>query len=164
MESRNTENNDMSVNLDEKITVRSIAPWATGAKRILSIGDIQVQPNGVVSITRGEAIAQGQSGNRLLTGVDGVGNHATWYIDDEYTRKELGFEAADSKQRVVSDDVVKKAFEIKTEKAFERFIEENFVTKDERAYLISKIKSLKIIERSSYPRIAFCEKLSGCKL
>lgn len=155
---------ETQVKLDERVVVRSIAPWVTGAKRILTVGDIQIQPNGFTSITREEIIAQGQSGNRLLTGINGDGNHATWYIDDEYTRKELDFDTATSAQNVVSNDIVKKAFAIKTDKAFEKFITENFVTRAEKAFLLSASKSLKIIDSTPYPRIAFCEQYAGIKL
>ena len=43
-------------------------------------------------LSREEIIAQGQNGNTLLTGIDGVGSHATWYIEDDYTRNELSFD------------------------------------------------------------------------
>lgn len=155
---------EKEVKLDEKVVVRSIAPWVTGAKRILSVGDIQIQPNGTVTISREELIAQGQSGNKLLTGIDGIGSHATLYIDDEYTRKELGFETNESKQNVVSNESVKHAFELKTDKAFEKYITDNFVTRAEKAFLMSAIKTLKIDASTPYPKIAFCEKYTGNKL
>ena len=152
------------IKLDEKVVVKSIAPWITGARRILSVGDIQIQPNGTVTISREELIAQGQSGNKLLTGVDGKGSHATLYIDDEWTRKELGFETEKDKQDVVSNDTVKHAFELKTDKSFEKFITDNFITRAEKAFLMSALKLLKLDASTTYPKIAFCEQFTGNKL
>ena len=105
--------NEKEVKLDEKVVVRSIAPWVTGSRRILSVGDIQIQPNGTVTVSREELIAQAQSGNKLLTGIDGKGSHATLYIDDEWTRKELEFETDKVKQKVLNLDVIKHMFELK---------------------------------------------------
>lgn len=164
MEEKNIGNTESRVRLDEKVVVKSIAPWATGARRILTIGDIQIQPNGVGSVSREEIIAQGQSGNKLLTGIDGRGTHATWYIEDEFSREELGFDDGKKKQVVVSNDTVKKAFSIKTDKAFEKFISENFKTRAERTFLTEAIKSLKLSETAPYVRVSFCETLAGVRL
>lgn len=163
-EKKTKEVKEKEVRLDEKVVVRSIAPWATGAKRILSVGDIQIQPNGTVTISREELIAQGQSGNKLLTGVDGRGTHATLYIDDEYTRKELGFETDGVSQNVVSNETVKHAFELKSEKSFEKYVADNFVTRAEKAFLMSAIKSLKLDASTPYPKIAYCERHTGNRL
>ena len=83
------------IRLDKKVTVRSIAPWTTGASRKVSVGDITIPPLGTVLLSREEIIAQGQNGNTLITGIDGVGSHATWYIEDDYTRNELSFDLDD---------------------------------------------------------------------
>ena len=129
--------NEKEVKLDEKVVVRSIAPWVTGSRRILSVGDIQIQPNGTVTVSREELIAQAQSGNKLLTGIDGKGSHATLYIDDEWTRRELEFETDKVKQKVINLDVIKHMFELKTMSSFQKNIEENVVTRAEKVFLQS---------------------------
>ena len=66
--------------LDKKVKVRSIAPWITGAPRVTSKGDISIPANGSVLLSREEVIAQAQNGNKLLSGIDSLGSHATWYL------------------------------------------------------------------------------------
>lgn len=153
--------NEKEIKLDEKVVVRSIAPWVTGSRRILSIGDIQIQPNGTVTVSREELIAQAQSGNKLLTGIDGKGSHATLYIDDEWTRKELEFETDDEKQKVLSLDEIKRIFSLKTMNAFKKNIEENVLTRAEKVFLIETIKTQKF---NDYEKIMFCEKYTGNKI
>lgn len=89
-EVKNTEPEEL--NLEQKITIRSIAEWDTGFRRVDGAGDIQLAPNGTYRISRGEVIAQCQNGNRLLTGVDGQGSHATIIIEDDATRREVNFD------------------------------------------------------------------------
>ena len=153
--------NEKEIKLDEKVVVRSIAPWVTGSRRILSVGDIQIQPNGTVTVSREELIAQAQSGNKLLTGIDGKGSHATLYIDDEWTRKELEFETDDEKQKVLSLDEIKRIFSLKTMNAFKKNIEENVLTRAEKVFLIETIKTQKF---NDYEKIMFCEKYTGNKI
>lgn len=149
------------IRLDDKVVVKSIAPWSTGARRILSVGDIQIQPKGSVTLTREEIIAQAQSGNRLFTGIDGKGSHATLYIEDAWTRRELEFDTDSAKQKVLTEDVVKKMFELKTFSSFKKNIEENVVTRAEMVFLLDVIKNNKF---NDYEKIKFCEEYTGNKL
>ena len=149
------------IRMEDKIVITSIAPWTTGFRRILTVGDVSISPNGQVRLSREEVLAQGQSGNKLITGVDGMGSHATLYIEDEWTRKELGFDTDDNKQVVVSKKLVKEIFDKKTLPAFKKAIEENIVTRAEKFSLLNMIKVLKINE---YDKVAFCEEYCGAKL
>ena len=149
------------IRLDKKVTVRSIAPWTTGSSRKLSVGDITIPPMGTVLLTREEIIAQGQNGNTLLTGIDGVGSHATWYIEDEYTRGELSFDVEDRKQEFLTQENIKKIFDLKTKKSFEDNIKNNVVTRAEKFYLLNTIKNLKL---NNYERNAFCEDYCGRRI
>lgn len=148
------------VRLDKKITVRSIAPWNTGAARKTTPGDVGIPPKGTVLLSREEVIAQAQNGNRLLTGIDGVGSHATWYVEDLFTRNELSFDIDDKKQAFLTEDVIKKAFDLKTQKAFEDSIKKNVITRAEKAFLMNTIKSLRL---NDYQKIAFCIEYTGMK-
>lgn len=146
--------------LDKKINVRSIAPWITGAPRVTTNGDISVPPKGTVLLSREEVIAQAQNGNKLLNGTDSVGSHATWYIDDAFTRSELSFDIPDENktQIFLTKDIVKDIFAIKSQKDFEAEIEERVVTRAEKAYLIECIKELNF---NDYRKIDFCVKYTG---
>ena len=75
------------LSMETKITVRSLANWTTGFQRIESTGDVTITPNGTTRLSRGEVISQVQNGNMLFTGIDGVGSHATLYIEDADTRR-----------------------------------------------------------------------------
>ena len=149
------------IRMEDKITVTSIAPWATGFRRILTVGDVSIAPNGTIRLSREEVLAQGQSNNKLLTGIDGMGSHATLYIEDEWTRKELGFDTDDKKQTVINKKLVKDMFDKKTLPAFKKAVEETIVTRAEKFSLLSIIKTLKINE---YDKIAFCEEYCGARV
>lgn len=155
------EKNDEEIRLDKKVTVRSIAPWITGSTRKTSIGDITIPALGTVLLSREEIIAQGQNGNTLITGIDGVGSHATWYIEDEYTRRELSFDIDDKKQDFLMQDTIQKIFELKTQKSFEDNIQKCVVTRAEKFYLLHTIKNLKL---NDYAKNAFCEDYCGCRI
>ena len=149
------------IRMEDKITLTSIAPWHTGFARILTVGDVAIAPHGVVRLSREEVLAQGQSGNKLIAGIDGMGTHATLYIEDEWTRKELGFDTDEKKQTVISKKIVKDMFDKKTLPAFKKAVEENIITRAEKFSLLSIIKTLKINE---YDKIAFCEEYCGAKV
>ena len=146
------------IRLDKKVTVRSIASWTTGSTRKTSVGDITIPAMGSVLLSREEIIAQGQNGNTLLTGIDGVGSHAEWYIEDEYTRSELSFDVEDKKQEFLTEDTIKKIFDLKTKKSFEDNIKKCVVTRAEKIYLLHIIKTLCL---NDYSKIAFCEEHCG---
>lgn len=152
------QNESTGIKLDQKVKVRSIAPWYTGSSRKTTNGDISIPPMGSILLSREEIISQAQNGNKLLTGVDGIGNHATWYIEDDYTRKELSFDSESESQQFLTQDVIKKMFNLKTQKAFENNIQNAVVTRAEKAYLIESIKVLKL---NDYQKIAFCIEYTG---
>ncbi|MBC5688210.1 hypothetical protein H8S37_04610 [Mediterraneibacter sp. NSJ-55] len=149
-----------NVRLDEKVIVRSIAAWNTGSARKTSIGDISIAPRGTTLLSREEIIAQAQNGNKLITGTDGNGSHATWYIEDDFTRKELTFDFGSKKQAFLTKESIKKMFELKTQKSFEDNIQKNVVTRAEKTYLLDMIKEMRF---NDYQKIAFCEKHAGIR-
>lgn len=156
-----TTKNKEDIKLDKKVTVKSIAPWTTGATRKITAGDITIPALGSVLLSREELIAQGQNGNTLLTGIDGVGSHATWYVEDDYVREELSFDIDNKKQEFLTKDAINKMFDLKTEKSFKENIEKRVVTRAEKHYLLHTIKTLKI---NDYSKIAFCEEYCGRRI
>lgn len=137
------------LNMEQKVTVKSIASWTTGFRRIESTGDVTIPPRGDIRLSRSEIVSQVQNGNRLFAGIDDRGSHATLFIDDEATRKELDFDYVGEdgkihKQLVLTTDAVKKMFELKTLKTFEKRLEELIVTKAEKGALVEIIKKEKI--------------------
>lgn len=160
----NEENNvPVELNMEQKVTLRNIAGWTTGFRRIEGDGDITIPPEGTARVSRAEVIAQVQNGNRLLTGIDDRGSHATLYIDDELTRIEVDFESKEDKitQQVLTTDVVKKLFDYKTIKTFEDKLRETVVTRAEKYAIIQIIKKEKI---NDFEKVRIVENYTGFKV
>jgi len=152
------------VNLDEKVTVKNLAGWNVHfSRKADGIGDISINPNGTYRMSRNEIIAQVQSGNKLFSGSDGLGSHATIFIDDAPTRKEVGFDSEDgkTKQAIFSDKLVKKLFDYAVQANFEEAVKKNIVTRAEKYAIIESIKRLNL---NDYSKIRFIEKYTGYKL
>lgn len=159
-----TKNNEqVELNLEQKVTVKNIAGWTVGFARIDSIGDVTITADGSTKLTRNEIIAQVQIGNKLFTGVNGDGSHATLFIDDEPTRKEVGFDSEDGKEKqsVFNDDVVKQMFAVKGQPTLEKVLRETIKTRAEKYAIIQAIKRLKI---NDYSRIRLVEDYTGFKV
>lgn len=139
-------NTVQELNLEQKVTIKSIANWTTGFKRIETNGDVTIPANGTVRLQRSEIITQIQNGNRLLTGIDDRGSHATLYVDDKPTRIEVDFESEDGKQvqNILTVDAVKKLFEYKTLKTFEEKLKDLVVTRAEKFAILEIIKREKL--------------------
>lgn len=151
------------LNLDEKVTVRSIADWNTGFRRRADgyTGDITISPKGSIRLSRNEIITQVQSGNKLFNGLDGKGSHATLIIDDKPTRVEVGFETDTTEQKVFSDNLIKELFEITSPEAFQIQFKESICTRAEKYAAIDAIKKLRL---NDYSKIRFVEDYTGYKM
>lgn len=150
----------MSLNMDEKITVRNLCEWTVSFKRLDDKGDVLINANTTARLPRSEVISQVQSRNTLFSGTDGLGSHARIYIEDKDTRVELDFEDTDGKktQFIVDDNKIKELFAIKTKSAFEKAVREAVVTNAEKSKLVSAVKKLKFNE---YDKITFIQEYTG---
>lgn len=157
------ENTEKELNLEQKVTVRSIAPWTTGFQRVETIGDITIPANGSVRLSRSEIIAQVQNGNVLFTGVDSRGSHATLYIEDKPTRIEVDFDIKEEKitQKVITVDAVKKLFEYKTMKTFEEKLKELVLTRAEKHAIANIIRKEKI---NDHEKVRVVENYTGVSI
>ena len=63
--------------------------------------------------------------------------------------------------RKVSEDDVKRMFELKTQKSFEDNIKKYVITRAEKAYLLDCIKTLGF---NDYQKISFCIEYTGMKM
>lgn len=148
------------LNLDTKVTVKNIAGWNVGfTRKADGYGDVSIAPNGSVRLSRNEIIAQVQNGNKLFAGTDGVGSHATLYIDDAPTRKELNFETDDTKQLVFYNVDVAALFK-KSQKAFEAEFERLILTRAEKNAVMESMKKVGV---NDYAKIRFAEQRTGYK-
>lgn len=157
------ENTEKELNLEQKVTVRSIAPWTTGFQRVETIGDVTIPANGSVRLSRSEIIAQVQNGNVLFTGVDSRGSHATLYIEDEPTRIEVDFDIKEEKitQKVITVDAVKKLFKYKTMKTFEEKLKELVLTRAEKHAIANIIRKEKI---NDHEKVKLVENYTGVSI
>ena len=151
------------LDLEKKVTVRSIAPWTTGFQRIESNGDVTIPPEGTTRIARSEIISQVQNGNRLFCGTDNRGSHATLYIDDDATRVEVEFDSPEEKrtQVVITPEIVQNLFNYKTMKTFEEKLKEYVVTRAEKCAILQIIKKEKL---NDFEKIRMIENYTGYKL
>lgn len=152
-----------TLNLEEKVTVRNIAGWTVGFSRLSDMrGDVSIPAEGTARLSRNEIIMQTQNGNRLFTGTDTRGSHATIYIEDKATRIEVDFESEDGKvkQDILSDEKVKNLFSLKTDKSFEENLKKSVVTRAEKYALMKIIKRLKF---DNYSKMKIVENYTGYK-
>ena len=153
----------VELNMEQKVTLKNIAGWTVGFRRIERDGDVTLPPEGTVRLNRSEVIAQVQNGNRLLTGIDDRGSHATVYIDDKPTRIEVDFESPDDKvtQQILTIESVRKLFEYKTIKTFEEKLKELVITRAEKYAIVQIIKKEKI---NDYEKVRIVEKHTGFRV
>lgn len=150
------------LNLDQKVTLKSIADWETGFARIADgSGDVRIMPRGTVRLSRNEIIAQVQNGNALIGGVDGLGSHATLYIDDKPTRIEVGFEDDKKTQLMFTDDLITELFKIKDQDKFVEAFSQSIVTRAEKKAAIRAISEMGL---NDYNKIRFIEEYTGYKV
>ena len=151
------------LDLDKKVTVRSIAEWNTGFHRTDIDSDVTISPKGTFRLPRNEIIAQCNNGNKLFLGIDGKGSHATLLIEDKPTRVEVGFESEDGsdKQLCFSDELVKEVFDIQDQTAFEAAFENAFKINSEYLSVLDAIKRLGI---NDFRKIRFVEEHTGFRL
>lgn len=157
------ETQEKTLNLEEKVTVRNLAGWTVGFARLSDMhGDVSIPAEGTARLSRNEIIMQTQNGNRLFTGTDIRGSHATLYIEDKATRVEVDFESEDGKvkQDVLTDEKVKYLFGLKTDKSFEENLRKTVVTRAEKYALVKMIKRLKF---DNYSKMKIVENYTGYK-
>lgn len=150
----NTNEKTTKIDFNEKIAVRSIAPWTVGWNKVESLGEININPYGSVRITRAEFVAGFENGNKLLCG-DGNGKHATVVTEDKEIRNYL-----EIKEPIITKEYVKKIFDIKGLADFEVKIKDIFVTRAEKFLLLKYIKECNL---NDYNKIRLCEVFCGVR-
>ena len=87
----------MSINMGELIRIKNLTGFPVGFMRINGGGEVNIPPNTSISVDRGEVISQVQTGSILFCGEKGNNSHAWIFIEDEETRKYVGFDTDDAK-------------------------------------------------------------------
>lgn len=151
----------MNLNMSENITIKNLASFPVGFRRINGQGEVNLPPNTEVLCDRAEVISQVQSGNIQFCGEGYNPAHPYIYIDDKETRIYVGFETETDEQPIISEDKIKAAFAVKTKKGFEQAITELAVTFAEKKLLVDAIKKLEI---NDYKKIKFVEEYTGISI
>lgn len=148
-------------NMDKMIQVKNLCKFPVYFKRINRQGEVAIPANTSIRITRDEIVSQVQNGNKLFTGIDGIGSHPRVYIDDAETRVYVGFETEDKPQLIVTDDKLKTVFAIKSKTSFEKAIKELIETGAEAEVLVAGAKKFSLNE---YDKIKIIENYTGMKV
>jgi hypothetical protein len=146
-----------NVNLDERVTVRSLAGWNVSFNMTQDKGSVSFPPNGIQRIPRSEIVAQVNNGLKLFCGNDGDGSHPTLYIDDELTRRYVGFDTEDEKQIVVTDALIKEIYNSSFDD-FKTKLSYYITTRAEKLALVETIKRLGL---DSYSKNQYAVEYSG---
>lgn len=147
-----------------RIVLKNLAPWEVCFPRKLSIGDVVIAANGKMSIDKEEVLNQVYADNKLIKGsFDDIGSHATIYIEDDATRKELEFDSEDGKrtQFILDDKAFAKMFELKTLKTFKEHLYAEVLTQSEKFRLVEYIRKAKV---NDYDKIRAIEDYVGIKI
>jgi hypothetical protein len=161
----------MELNMDKKVYVKNLRSWDVYFNRSQG-GTVKIAENGKMLLTRTEIEYQCYSNNKLFTGDDGLGSHATLLIEDKDTRILVGFETEDFTnengekekgkiQTILSDDILKKIFAYKTLTTFKEKIVEYVATESEKKYIADNCIRLGL---NDYNRIQFIKEHTGLKI
>lgn len=149
------------LNLDTKVTVKNLAGWdVTFARLQDGIGEVVIVANGQQRLSRNEVIAQVNNNNKLFTGTDTIGSHAMIYIDDEQTRRWLGFDEDGKPQLVFTEKLVKELFKL-SQAEYEKSVKKYIYTRAEKYAFIETIKKLQL---NDYNKMIFAVRYTGYTL
>lgn len=152
----------MALDLDKKVVIENLCNWRLGFRRINTIGDVSIAPKSKYPLPAGEIVSQCYANNKLFMGDDGRGSHARILIHDKDVRVEVGLDSDDGKstQFVVTDEILKELFELKTIASFKKNIQEKIITHAEKNALIEYVKRFAV---NDYSKIKFVEEYTGFK-
>lgn len=151
------------VDTNKKVSLKNLTNWNLTFKRINSLGDVIIPPNGKVTMPCEEVMSQIYNNNRLFVGENGKGSHARIFIEDEEIRLEAEFESKENKksQEILTDEKLKEIFALKTLVSFKKNIQEKVKSQAEKSKVIEYAKTIKL---NDHDKIEFLEKYTGYKL
>ena len=141
------------LNMNDKVEVFNIAPWHVSFSSTNNAA-VQFAPSGSLRLRRDEIVNQVERGNRLFTGIDNEGGHATLYINDAPTREYLHFDEDGRPQNFLTEDKVKELCAISKINTFKSKVKNEVVTRAEKAYMLKCMEDLHI---NDYDKRIFVE-------
>lgn len=147
--------------LDQLVAIKNLSDCTLSFRRQQEgQGDVKIARGGQYLISRNELRAQVDANNNLISGTDGMGSHASIFIDDEATRRWLGFEFDGKPQEIFSYDLVKKLFAM-SQKEFEEELPKKIKTRAEKSALAKAIRELQL---NDHRKIIFSSKYIGIEI
>lgn len=129
---------------NNNVLVNNLCAWPLSFWRKAGQGDIEIPANArnYPLLSFEEVLAQIQTGNRMFTGTDGMGNHARIQIVDDEQRKQLfGMESVETDAPTLLDlDAVKALLAIRTKAKFNEQLQAMVTTTAEKKMLVELAK------------------------
>lgn len=129
---------------NNNVLVNNLCAWPLSFWRKAGQGDIEIPANArnYPLLSFDEVLAQIQTGNRMFTGTDGMGNHARIQIVDDEQRKQLfGMESVETDAPTLLDlDAVKALLAIRTKAKFNEQLQAMVTTTAEKKMLVELAK------------------------
>jgi len=125
-------------------------------------GDQTIKANGYLDLLNRDIVSLRNNSNVFFVGTDSKGSHARIYIQNPDLRIYVGFDSEDGKvkQQVLTDEVCQEIFDIKSQKQFEKMVQEKIVSYHEKVRIMNYAKKVKL---DSFEKITFLETHSGKK-
>lgn len=129
---------------NNNVLVNNLCAWPLSFWRKAGQGDIEIPANArnYPLLSFEEVLAQIQTGNRMFTGTDGMGNHARIQIVDDEQRKQLfGLGDTETEAPVLLNlDTVKELLAIKSKGKFNDQLRAMVTTDAEKKMLVELAK------------------------
>ena len=129
---------------NNNVLVNNLCAWPLSFWRKAGQGDIEIPANSrnYPLLSFEEVLAQIQTGNRMFTGTDGMGNHARIQIVDDEQRKQLfGMESVETDAPTPLDlEAVKALLAIRTKAKFNEQLQAMVTTTAEKKMLVELAK------------------------
>lgn len=129
---------------NNNVLVNNLCSWPLSFWRKAGQGDVEIPANAKnwPLLSFEEVQAQIQTGNRMFTGTDGMGNHARIQIVDDEQRKQLfGLESVETEEPTLLNlDAVKALLAIRTKAKFHEQLQAMVTTDAEKKMLVELAK------------------------
>lgn len=129
---------------NNNVLVNNLCAWPLSFWRKAGQGDVEIPANAKnwPLLSFEEVQAQIQTGNRMFTGTDGMGNHARIQIVDDEQRKQLfGLESVETEEPALLNlDAVKALLAIRTKAKFHEQLQAMVTTDAEKKMLVDLAK------------------------
>ena len=150
----------MSVNMNDKSKVVNLCDYPVSWIRKTSTGDEWIKAGGSTVIVNSELEVQKDNGNKFIIGSDGLGSHASVYIENEELREQFGFDSKEEKrnQLIINDEKCNYILGLKTPSSFKKNLEDNIITEQEKMKIMNVARKIKLDE---FSKIQVLEEYTG---